>query len=184
MMDLATRNALVEANLGLAASQARRAKLKVPESIQLEDLLQTGRVALITEASRYLAMEWDERGAPPFDAFARQRVYGAMMDSCRRRHYRNAKCVSLSGEASPHSIERPDYDARIDAERKRKALGQALRMLPERERKVVELHAASQNHRVIGQALGLSRDRTSQIHRGAIVMLKRGLAARQVTKAA
>jgi RNA polymerase sigma factor (sigma-70 family) len=203
MNDLAQRNALVEANLGLATTQAKRAKLQVPESIQVEDLVQTGRMALITEAARYLAMKWDARGAPPFDAFARRRVYGSMIDSCRRRHYRNAKYVSLdvplkmklgvnetggtrNARARDYgSIQAtiPDHDARIDAERKRQALGQVVQMLDPRARKVVELRATL-NNRQAGAALGLARDRVSQIHRVALITLRRGLRARGLDKAA
>ncbi len=72
------RNALVVQHLALVKSIARRLSQRVPSQVELNELISAGMVALVDAAGRY-------RPAlnVPFEAYARRRVQGAMLDSLR-----------------------------------------------------------------------------------------------------
>jgi RNA polymerase sigma factor (sigma-70 family) len=69
---------------------ARRVKRKVPASIDLEELEQTGRCALWIACSSF-----DESRGETFQQYARMRMMGAMLDFVRAQ-YREAKRESES----------------------------------------------------------------------------------------
>ncbi|MCU1325724.1 MAG: polymerase sigma factor, FliA/WhiG family/RNA polymerase sigma factor, sigma-70 family, partial [Bryobacterales bacterium] len=77
------RNELVMSHLDLVESVARSVFAGLPPTFLLEDLIQTGRVALLDAATRYRPQQ---HGGAPFSAFARQVVRGAILNSTRRRH--------------------------------------------------------------------------------------------------
>lgn len=76
--DLAARNRLVIEHVGLVKTLALRLAQRVPAQVEVNELVGAGMVGLIDAAGRY-----QPSLGVPFDAFARRRVHGAMLDSLR-----------------------------------------------------------------------------------------------------
>lgn len=73
-----TRDRLVMEHVGLVKSMAQRLAMRLPAQVEVSDLVSVGVLGLIDAAGRY------KPGlGVPFDAFARRRVQGAMLDSLR-----------------------------------------------------------------------------------------------------
>jgi RNA polymerase sigma factor for flagellar operon FliA len=72
------RNQLVMAHLGLVKALAVRFAQRVPAQVEVSELVSVGIVGLLDAARRY-----QPSLGVPFDAFARNRVRGAMLDSLR-----------------------------------------------------------------------------------------------------
>lgn len=73
-----TRDRLVMEHVGLVKSMAQRLAMRLPSQVEVSDLVSVGVLGLIDAAGRY------KPGlGVPFDAFARRRVQGAMLDSLR-----------------------------------------------------------------------------------------------------
>jgi RNA polymerase sigma factor FliA len=72
------RNQLVLEHLGLVKMLAVRMSQRVPGGVEVSELISAGTVGLIHAAGRYR----DSLGVP-FEAFARTRVHGAMLDVLR-----------------------------------------------------------------------------------------------------
>src|ERR1700682_2313016 len=75
---LADRNQLVMDHLGLVKGLAFRMARRVPTQVEVSELMGVGMGGLIDAAGRYQSSL-----AVPFDAFARRRVHGAMLDWLR-----------------------------------------------------------------------------------------------------
>jgi RNA polymerase sigma factor for flagellar operon FliA len=72
------RNRLVMENVGLVKALASRLAQRVPSQVEVNELISVGMIGLIEAAGRYRPST-----GVPFDAFARRRVHGAMLDSLR-----------------------------------------------------------------------------------------------------
>ena len=72
------RNRLVLAHVALVKALAVRLAQRVPAQVEVSELVSVGMVGLIEAAHRY-----QPSLGVPFDAFARRRVHGAMVDSLR-----------------------------------------------------------------------------------------------------
>jgi RNA polymerase sigma factor for flagellar operon FliA len=77
-IDLEQRNQLVLAHVGLVKALAIRLAQRVPASVEVNELISVGMMGLVEAAQRF-----DPTTGVPFDAFARRRIHGAMMDSLR-----------------------------------------------------------------------------------------------------
>lgn len=200
--------------------------LKMPASVQVDDLIQAGMIGLL-EASQ----KFDPSKGASFETYAGIRIRGAIMDETRkgdwvpRSVHRNARKVSqaiatleasLGREASEKEIaasmemtleeyrvilqdtsnarlfsyeesasddeltaEKPSsigLEAPTDAfERQalKQSLAKAITQLPEREQLVLSLYYDEElNLKEIGQILGVSESRVSQIHSQAAARLK------------
>jgi len=75
----ARRDRLVLDHIGLVKSVASRLAHRIPSHVELNDLIGVGIVGLMDAAGRYRPSL-----GVPFDAFARRRVQGAMLDSLRQ----------------------------------------------------------------------------------------------------
>jgi len=75
---LQERNRLVMENVGLVKALATRMARRVPSQVEVNELVSVGLIGLIEAAGRYRPST-----GVPFDAFARRRVHGAMLDSLR-----------------------------------------------------------------------------------------------------
>jgi RNA polymerase sigma factor for flagellar operon FliA len=75
---LAERDRLVMAHTDLVKSMAHRLAQRLPPQVDVADLIGVGVMGLIAAATRY-----DPNTGVPFDAFARRRIQGAMLDSLR-----------------------------------------------------------------------------------------------------
>jgi len=76
--DVEACNQLVLAHTGLVKALASRLAQRVPSHIELNELVSVGMMGLVEAARRY-----EPALGVPFDAFARRRVHGAMVDSLR-----------------------------------------------------------------------------------------------------
>ena len=75
---VAACNQLVLEHVGLVKALASRLAQRVPSHIELNELVSVGLMGLVEAARRY-----QPSLGVPFDAFARRRVHGAMVDSLR-----------------------------------------------------------------------------------------------------
>lgn len=72
------RDQLVIAHVGLVKALAHRLAQRLPAQVEMTDLISVGVMGLIDAAGRYRPSM-----GVPFDAFARRRVQGAMLDALR-----------------------------------------------------------------------------------------------------
>jgi len=102
------RTQTVKAHLPLVRRQALALQVRLPASVQLDDLMQAGMVGLLEALDRYEAGQ----GAS-FETFAAQRVRGAMVDELRR------------GDWLPRSVRRNARELTRTIERLEQRLGRA-----------------------------------------------------------
>ena len=76
--NLAERDRLVIDHVGLVKALAHRLAQRLPSQVEMTDLISVGVLGLIDAAGRYRPSM-----GVPFDAFARRRVQGAMLDALR-----------------------------------------------------------------------------------------------------
>jgi len=76
--DLETRDRLVMDHVGLVKAMASRLAHRLPAQVELSELVSVGVLGLIDAAGRYKPSL-----GVPFDAFARRRIHGAMLDALR-----------------------------------------------------------------------------------------------------
>jgi RNA polymerase sigma factor for flagellar operon FliA len=72
------RDRLVTEHVGLVRSMAQRLAQRLPAQFEVDDLISVGIMGLMDAAGRYRAST-----GVPFEAFARRRVRGAMLDALR-----------------------------------------------------------------------------------------------------
>src|SRR5438105_6618177 len=77
-MQAQERDALIRAHTGLARNLALRLAGRVPPSGDLDDLIGAGVLGLIDAVDRF-----DPSRAIPFEAYARTRIQGAILDALR-----------------------------------------------------------------------------------------------------
>ncbi len=77
-VDLTQRDQLVMAHVGLVKTMAQRLAQRLPSQVEMSDLMSVGVLGLIDAAGRYRPSS-----GVPFEAFARRRVHGAMLDALR-----------------------------------------------------------------------------------------------------
>jgi RNA polymerase sigma factor for flagellar operon FliA len=229
-VDIATRDRLVMDHVGLVKALASRVAHRVPRQVEVAELMSVGVVGLIEAASRY-----QPSLGVPFNAFARRRIHGAMLDSLRgldwvprslrrmRRDVDAAMCRlrhELQREpeapeiAASLSIELGEYERRLDQLRSadlavlkqgsidghndldtaldpgdcphaqlervelRRLLAQAIEQLPARERQVLALYYHEERTLAdIGEVIGVSESRASQLRTQAIGRLRTILAS-------
>ena len=101
---LETRDELVMQNVALVKSLAQRLAQRLPSQVQVEDLVSAGVLGLIEAAGRYKSSL-----GVPFQAFARRRIHGAMLDALRDLDW------------APRSLRRlrRDVDSAVSSERAR-----------------------------------------------------------------
>ncbi|SDK07339.1 RNA polymerase, sigma 28 subunit, SigD/FliA/WhiG [Ferrimonas sediminum] len=224
------RTSLVERYAPLVKRIAHHLMARLPASVQLDDLLQSGMIGLL-EASR----NFDGSKGASFETFAGIRIRGAMLDEIRRgdwvprsvhRNYRQVtEAISelekrlgrdpRDTEVAAHlDVPVADYhqmlneasmgrmvgiedlgvpaDSFVDEdapqrnfeqvaqERFQQALSAAIKTLPEREALVLSLYYDEElNLKEIGQVLGVSESRVSQINSQAMMRLKSRLSSWQ-----
>jgi RNA polymerase sigma factor for flagellar operon FliA len=204
--------------------------MRMPASVQVDDLIQAGMIGLIEASQKYDA----SRGAS-FETYAGIRIRGAIVDEMRRGDWvprsvhRNARRVARAVAAVEARTGRDATDAEVAAELEvsleeyfemlqdsngsrlfsyeetfgeedsnidasehssafvspfegvqrdglKKALAEAIALLPERERMVLALYYDQElNLKEIGLVLGVSESRVSQIHSQAAARLRHRL---------
>lgn len=110
----ADRDALVIEHVGLVKTLALRLAQRLPPQVDIGDLISVGTLGLIDAASRYKAST-----GVPFDAFARRRVHGAMLDALREMDWapRSARRMRRTMDSTVatlrHSLQREPSEAEI-----------------------------------------------------------------------
>ena len=77
-MQAQERDALIRAHTGLARNLALRLAGRVPSSVDIDDLIGAGLLGLIDAVDRF-----DASRSIPFEAYARTRIQGAILDALR-----------------------------------------------------------------------------------------------------
>lgn len=77
-VDLEARDRLVMAHVSLVKILAQRLAQRLPSQVEFNELVSVGVLGLVEAANRY-----QPSLGVPFDAFARRRVHGAMLDALR-----------------------------------------------------------------------------------------------------
>ncbi len=77
-----SKQQLVEQYYPLVRKTALKLKVRVPESVELDDLIQSGMIGLLSSFERY-----DASAGVAFTSFAHARIQGAMIDELRTRDW-------------------------------------------------------------------------------------------------
>ena len=218
-----TADELVLQHAPLVKRVAYHLKGRLPDSVQVDDLIQSGMLGLLEAAKNF-----DSTQGASFETYAGIRIRGAMLDEIRlgdwtpRSVHRKAREMNLAikkiedrklGTASDSEIAKElgvsleefnqilrnasvskifsiddgeidhDYNSSMSTKvqpetiYKREELAVALEGviddLPERERLVMSFYYEEQmNLREIGEVLGVSESRVSQIHGKALVTIR------------
>jgi RNA polymerase sigma factor for flagellar operon FliA len=108
------RDQLVIAHVGLVKVMAHRLAQRLPSQVEMSDLISVGVLGLIDAAGRYRPAM-----GVPFDAFARRRVQGAMLDALRdldwapRSLRRLRRDIDSATANLRHSLKREPTDSEI-----------------------------------------------------------------------
>jgi RNA polymerase sigma factor FliA len=184
--DTRARDKRIKAHLDLVKSIAGDIRARpLGRGIDLDDLVAYGAIGLVEAATRF-----EERGVP-FSAFARRRIYGAIVDGIRAQHWFGRRAdrrlrvdrVGHDWQVAVEAGDRAHNDVRrngrpmvcptIETEDVTAQVAAALRGLPVLERRVVELHHYQE--KTITQAakeLRIGRPRASRLHARALVTLR------------
>lgn len=218
----------IEMHAPLVKRLAHQLYLRLPASVEIDDLIQTGMMGLLEAAQSF-----EESQGVQFETFASQRIRGAMLDELRSRDWlpRQVRKQLRETEAAIRAVEQKlgrapleqeiadhmllplsdyqhiidegrghqllyyedfkqdeDYDDLLDKlmpdhkanplhmiEEKgfRATLISAITALPEREKLLMGLYYEEElNLKEIGEVLGVSESRVSQLHTQAISRLR------------
>ncbi|MEX1198407.1 MAG: RNA polymerase sigma factor FliA [Pseudohongiellaceae bacterium] len=111
------QDAFIAQYLPLVRRQALALQVKLPSSIDLDDLIQAGAVGLLDALSRF-----DSAAGASFRTFATQRIHGAMIDELRSRDWlprsarRKARAMESCIRSLEQKLQRPPGEAEIAAE--------------------------------------------------------------------
>ena len=187
------RDERIKAHLDLVKSIAREIRARpLGRGMELDDLVAYGAIGLVEAATRF------EERSVPFSAFARRRIYGAIVDGIRTQHWFGRRADrGLRIDRVGHDWQvavGAGYHARNDVRRNGRTMvcpptdtdvdeqiAAALRGLPVLERRIVELHHYQQ--KTISQAakeLGICRPWTSRLHARALAALRTALEGRSL----
>ncbi|AGH74141.1 RNA polymerase sigma factor FliA [Edwardsiella piscicida] len=123
MTDLYTAEGVIDKNTlwqryaPLVRHEALRLQVRLPASVELDDLLQAGGIGLLHAVERYDAMQ-----GTAFTTYAIQRIRGAMLDELRSRDWvprsvrRNARGVSAAMQRAEQRLGRTPGDSEIAQE--------------------------------------------------------------------
>ena len=184
--DTTVRDERIKAHLGFVKSIARDIRSQpLGRGVELDDLVGYGARGLLEAAARF-----DGRGVP-FVAFARQRIYGAIVDGIRTQHWFGRRAdrrlridrvgqdwqVALGAGDQVHNDVRwngrPMVCPAVETEDVNMRVAAALRGLPRLERWLVDL--CYYQDKTITQAakeLGIGRPWASRLHARALASLR------------
>ena len=183
--DVTSRAALIERYLPLARALARRVPRIVNGAADADDMSSAAILGLIDAVDRF-----EPGRGVPFEAYARLRIRGAMIDELRRLDERGRGAaaetpgaISLDGliEEDGEGVLATDdeLDEPFEREDLRGRVQTAIDVLPPRQREVLaRYYADSLTLREAGARMGISEARACQLHGRAITNLRRSLAVR------
>jgi len=108
------KNSLWHRYVPLVRHEALRLQVRLPASVELDDLLQAGGIGLLNAVERYDAMQ-----GTAFTTYAVQRIRGAMLDELRSRDWvprsvrRNAREVSQAMNLAEQKLGRPPTEGEV-----------------------------------------------------------------------
>lgn len=140
---------------------ARDVRWMFAPHLELCDLTQAGNLGLVKAAA---AFEPAKAGKAGFESYAYWRVRGAIVDSQKRRVYREEAHVSLQSLVRedgwlPPSLDTdrsPLPDARAESDQISRLLFEALDELPEIEQRVLRAQLDGQPVRAVARTVGMS----------------------------
>lgn len=178
--DLALSNTALAAMYGNWIKRvALLLKVRMPWA-DLEELLQWGAIGMMEASQRFNISH-----GTSFQAFATQRIRGAMIDGLRREGSHRRGQVVLDIEAIDTSTYQQskgpeDPMAILSRQDDRTLLAQALRTLPDLEYKILALHFYEElNNREIASVLDISEGYASRLRKRALEGLAAYIAAAQ-----
>lgn len=113
----ASSNPVIDENIDLVKRIAFRLHSRLPDSVQIEDLIQAGMIGLLEAHERF-----DAREGASFSTFAGIRIRGAMLDEVRRGDWaprslhRKSRAVADAQSRLEARNARPPSEAEIAAE--------------------------------------------------------------------
>ena len=120
MSDLYTAEGVIDKNslwqryVPLVRHEALRLQVRLPASVELDDLLQAGGIGLLNAVERYDALQ-----GTAFTTYAVQRIRGAMLDELRSRDWaprsvrRNAREVASAMQQVEQRVGRPATEQEV-----------------------------------------------------------------------
>lgn len=151
---------LVKDHLQLVEPIARRVGARLPISVELDDMIQEGRIGLMQAAQRF-----DPAAGVPFHQYAQFRIRGAILDKFRRRNYTYELHAEVPDERRIQDAEviptamidpSPGPDVLIDEQRKLRRLSQARALLPKRQQAALTMWSDGCAYREIAAKYGRS----------------------------
>jgi RNA polymerase sigma factor (sigma-70 family) len=153
---------LIEKHLYLARKCAAAAYRRLPKH-PFEDLLAAAHVGLVQAARTF-----DPKRGVPFEAFARCRVAGEILDSHRRLHK-----TQYVNEFPPDPVDTSDWFKGTADSQLAKAIRPALLKLNDVELEIVKLrYHRNLTFCEIAGLVGLSEGRVAQIHKRSLVKMR------------
>jgi RNA polymerase sigma factor (sigma-70 family) len=154
----------IEAALPLVTRLAREVRRMFAPHIDIRDLQQAGAVGLMKAAKDY------DPALGKFEAFAYFRIKGAIIDSQKRRVYREERNVSLDAIEANGWVPRPLgiddaplADELVARDQARRRLRRAIEALPAMERYVLVSHlrgaTTAQTATILGRGVAWTRQR-------------------------
>jgi RNA polymerase sigma factor FliA len=132
--NLANRDQLVMDHVSLVKILAQRLAQRLPSQVEVNDLISVGVLGLVEAANRYRPAL-----GVPFDAFARRRVHGAMLDSLRELDWAPRSLRRLRRDLDS-SLARLRHE--LGREPREKEIADAMNLSPEQyDRAMEELRA-------------------------------------------
>lgn len=130
--------ALVVDHLDLVDALARRAAQRLPRWLDLDDLVQSGRIGLLQAAERF-----DGRPGVKFRSFAAKRILGAIYDAHRRKnyHYELHEELVLDKHDAHDEVAMTDIAEQVQRGQVREHLNRAMVELTDDEQHAVISHA-------------------------------------------
>ncbi|CNH35266.1 RNA polymerase sigma factor FliA [Yersinia pekkanenii] len=108
------KNSLWQRYVPLVRHEALRLQVRLPASVELDDLLQAGGIGLLNAVERYDALQ-----GTAFTTYAVQRIRGAMLDELRSRDWaprsvrRNARQVASAMQQVEQRLGRPATEQEV-----------------------------------------------------------------------
>ena len=109
-----TQETLIKAHALLVKKIAHHLSGRLPRSVQIDDLMQSGMVGLLEAL-----MHYDENKGAAFETYASIRIRGAMLDEVRRNDwvprsvYRNARMISAAIQLLENRLGRDAKDQEV-----------------------------------------------------------------------
>ena len=157
----------------LAESIARNIGRRQPPWIDREDLVSAAYLGLTKAAHKY-----NPKTKVPFDAYARIRIHGEIMDSLRRKNFKHNSTLQLFPEHSDDRVwidPMTDLEIEIDRDVLKHAVRDAVERMPEgKQKQFVEMkYLEGMTGKQAGEKLGVKKPAASHLHKLAIVELRR-----------